>query len=39
MSDEYATSEIIRCAGTQFDPVLAKVFVEKVLNEKWPEDQ
>jgi diguanylate cyclase (GGDEF)-like protein/putative nucleotidyltransferase with HDIG domain/PAS domain S-box-containing protein len=34
---EYATSEIIKFAGTQFDPVLAKVFVEKVLKKPWPE--
>ena len=31
LSQEVATKEIIRCAGTQFDPTLAKIFVEKVL--------
>ncbi|MBN2299738.1 MAG: PAS domain S-box protein, partial [Acholeplasmataceae bacterium] len=35
LSKAYAVSEIIRCAGTQFDPKLAKVFVESVLKEKW----
>ncbi|MDP2425955.1 MAG: diguanylate cyclase [bacterium] len=33
LSKEVATKEIIRCAGTQFDPNLAKLFVEKVLGE------
>jgi diguanylate cyclase (GGDEF)-like protein/PAS domain S-box-containing protein len=32
MSKEYAVSEIIRCSGTQFDPKIAKIFVEKVLS-------
>ena len=31
-STEEAAQEIIRYAGTQFDPTLAKVFVEQVLN-------
>jgi len=35
MSHDYAVSEIIRCSGTQFDPKIAKIFVETVLNEKW----
>ncbi|MBI9009417.1 MAG: diguanylate cyclase [Tenericutes bacterium] len=35
-SDEFAASEIIKFAGIQFDPVLAKVFVEKVLKKPWP---
>ncbi len=35
LSKEYAVSEIIRCAGTQFDPNIAKLFVEKVLKEEW----
>ena len=34
-SIEYAASEIIKFAGTQFDPKLAKVFVEDVLEMKW----
>ncbi|MCK5732452.1 MAG: diguanylate cyclase, partial [Tenericutes bacterium] len=32
---EYAACEIIKFAGTQFDPKLAKVFVEKVLKREW----
>jgi diguanylate cyclase (GGDEF)-like protein/PAS domain S-box-containing protein/putative nucleotidyltransferase with HDIG domain len=32
---EEACKEIKRCAGTQFDPEVAKLFVEKVLNQKW----
>jgi diguanylate cyclase (GGDEF)-like protein/PAS domain S-box-containing protein/putative nucleotidyltransferase with HDIG domain len=35
LSKEYAVSEIIRCAGTQFDPNIAKLFVEKVLKGEW----
>ena len=35
-TDEYAASEIIKFAGSQFDPILAKVFVEEVLNKPWP---
>ncbi|MGD9604965.1 MAG: HD domain-containing phosphohydrolase [Bacilli bacterium] len=31
MSDEEAVKEIIKYSGTQFDPDLAKIFVEKVL--------
>jgi len=31
MSKEYAISEIVRCSGTQFDPKIAKLFVEKVI--------
>ncbi len=31
MSDQDAVKEIIKYAGTQFDPELAKIFVEKVL--------
>ncbi|MDC7244169.1 MAG: hypothetical protein PQJ44_09825, partial [Sphaerochaetaceae bacterium] len=34
---EYAVSEIIKYAGTQFDPQLARIFVEKVLKKKWLE--
>jgi HD-GYP domain-containing protein (c-di-GMP phosphodiesterase class II) len=30
-----ACEEIKRCAGTQFDPDIAKIFVEEVLLEKW----
>jgi len=35
MSREEAINEIIKCSGTQFNPEVAKVFVEKVLGEKW----
>lgn len=35
LSDEEAVEEIKRCCGTQFDPEVAKVFVEKVLKLKW----
>ncbi len=31
LSEEYAISEIKRCSGTQFDPRIAKIFIEKVL--------
>ena len=31
LSDETAKLEIKRCAGTQFDPQIAKLFIEKVL--------
>ena len=30
-----AVEEIKNNAGTQFDPLIAKVFVEKVLHKKW----
>jgi len=39
LSKEYAVSEIIKCAGTQFDPKIAQLFVEKVLKEKWNSDE
>lgn len=35
LSKKEAISEIVRCSGTQFDPSIAKVFVEKVLHETW----
>jgi len=35
LSEEEAIIEIRRCSGTQFDPEVAKVFVEKVLGQKW----
>ncbi len=31
MTNEYAISEIKKCSGTQFDPKIAKLFVERVL--------
>ena len=37
LSDREALAEIIKNAGSQFDPQLARVFVEQVLEETWPE--
>ncbi|XMB72646.1 diguanylate cyclase [Mycoplasmatota bacterium WC30] len=34
-SNEYAVSELIKYAGTQFDYDLTKLYVEEVLHEKW----
>lgn len=30
-----AADEIMRCAGTQFDPEVARTFVEKILGREW----
>lgn len=35
MSQEQAANEIKRCSGKQFDPEIAKVFIEKVLGKPW----
>ena len=35
VSNAKAVSEMIRCAGTQFDPEIAKVFVTEVLSLPW----
>lgn len=35
LPEEYAINEIRTCSGTQFDPKIAKAFIEKVLGEKW----
>jgi len=35
LSEEAALDEIRRCSGTQFDPAIAHIFVEKVLNKAW----
>lgn len=35
ISEAAAVKEIIRCAGTQFDPEIARLFVEKVLERQW----
>ncbi|MBI9009010.1 MAG: diguanylate cyclase [Tenericutes bacterium] len=35
MTKKQAVDEIIRCADTQFDKEIAKIFVEKVLKSKW----
>lgn len=37
VSTEEAAREIKRCAGTQFDPELAKIFVSEVLKLNWDE--
>lgn len=35
ISEDEAIIEIKRCSGTQFDPNIAKVFVDKVLGRNW----
>jgi len=35
LSEEQAVEEIRRCSGTQFDPLISKVFVEDVLGKQW----
>lgn len=35
LSEEAAIKEIIRCSGKQFDPKIARIFVEKVLGKNW----
>ncbi|MFZ5967368.1 MAG: HD domain-containing phosphohydrolase [Bacillota bacterium] len=35
LSEGYAVEEIKKKAGTQFDPMLARIFVEKVLGKSW----
>ncbi|MEI8199019.1 MAG: PAS domain S-box protein [Eubacteriales bacterium] len=35
LGKNHAVEEIRRCAGTQYDPEIARVFVEKVLGEVW----
>ncbi len=35
LSEEAAIKEIKRCAGRQFDPVIARIFIEKVLRKPW----
>ena len=35
LSRKDAISEMIKCAGTQFDPRIVRVLIEKVLGEKW----
>ncbi|MFA5513972.1 MAG: HD domain-containing phosphohydrolase, partial [Sphaerochaetaceae bacterium] len=37
LSENEAATEIKRCAGSQFDTELAKIFVEKVLQYDWSE--
>ena len=39
MPKEYAINEIIDNANKQFDPKIAKIFIEKVLNEKWEKQE
>jgi len=35
MTKEEAIEEIRRCSGTQFDPFIARVFIEKCLGKEW----
>lgn len=35
LCEEKAVDEIRRCSGTQFDPNIARVFIEKVLKKEW----
>ncbi len=35
LSPDVAAEEIKKCAGTQFDPEIARVFIEKVLGLEW----
>jgi len=35
LSEEDAIAEIKRCSGTQFDPDVTRVFIEKVMGYKW----
>jgi diguanylate cyclase (GGDEF)-like protein/putative nucleotidyltransferase with HDIG domain len=35
ISEKDAINEIIKCSGYQFDPKIAKVFVEQVMGKKW----
>lgn len=35
MTETEAIYEIKKCSGTQFDPIIAKAFVEKVLGKTW----
>jgi len=35
LSEAEAAAEIWRCAGSQFDPEIARVFVEKVIPQQW----
>ena len=38
LSEDIAVKEIIKNAGTQFDPNLAKIFIEGVLEKEWIEE-
>ncbi len=35
MSETEAIAEIRKCAGTQFDPEIARIFIEKVMHMSW----
>ena len=35
ISEEEAIKEMRRCAGTQFDPEITRIFIEKVLGKEW----
>lgn len=38
LSEEEVLAEIRKNAGTQFDPEIARIFIEKVLNKPWLEE-
>lgn len=35
LSEEEAIAEIRRCSGTQFDPDISRIYIEKVLGKEW----
>lgn len=35
MTQTEAIKEVVRCSGSQFDPNIAKVFIEKALKKQW----
>lgn len=35
LSEQDAAHELLKCAGSQFDPDIARLFVEKVLQKEW----
>jgi len=39
LSLDEAASEIIKCSGTQFDPGIARIFVDKVLGKTWEQTE
>ncbi len=35
MSEDEGIKEIKRCSGAQFDPKVARIFIEEVLDKDW----